>query len=121
MRLHEELSCHQEGDTGCRGRGQTKGMGDRLTPVSLGSTGSAHLSPVAKGLEPSKTHGSNWWCWGSWRRQGVRWNSVLPLVSLWDMSWGVGDVPLTCHTCTLLGAQASYTSCMIGKFQTESK
>lgn len=34
---------------------------------------------------------------------------------------GVGDVPLTCHTCTLLGAQASYTSCMIGKFQTEAK
>lgn len=30
MRLHEELSCHQKGDTGCSGRGQMEGKGDRL-------------------------------------------------------------------------------------------
>lgn len=81
VRLHEELGCHQEWDTSCRERGQIKAMGDRLTRVPLGSTGSAHLSPVAKGLEPSKTHGSYWWCWQSWRRQGGWWNSVLLLVS----------------------------------------
>lgn len=30
VRLREELGCHQEGDTSCRGRGQVNGRGDRL-------------------------------------------------------------------------------------------
>lgn len=81
MGLHEELSCHQEGDTGCRGRGQIKGMGDRLVP--LGTAGSAHLSPLAKGLEPSKLMAQTGRAGGD--RSGVE--QVLPLVSL-GMSWG---------------------------------
>lgn len=39
----------------------------------------------------------------------------------WDMFWGLGDIPLTYHTGTLMGAQASSPGCTTGKFQTESK
>jgi len=72
MRLCEELCCHQEGDTGCGGRGQVEGMGDRLPWAPLGSTGPACLSPTAKGLEPCRTHGPNWWSWEGWRTQGAQ-------------------------------------------------
>lgn len=118
--LHEELSCHQEGDTSCRGRGHIKGREDRVTQVPLGSTGSAHLSPVAKGLEPSKAHGSNWCCWESGGHREW-WSSVLPSVSLGMCLVGGDVMSPDIPTGTLLGAQASSPGCMTGKFQTESK
>lgn len=58
--LREELCCHQEGDAGCGGKGHTEDMGDRVPLATLGLAGPAHLSPLVKGLEPRKTHGSKW-------------------------------------------------------------
>lgn len=46
------------------------------------------------------------------------WTSVLPFgicLGGWVM------YPLTYHSCTLLGAEANFTSYFIGKFQTKSK